>query len=101
MGSLKEITFALPLATPASADESRLSPLALTLVMLAFGTLSLQGVYHHEIWLDEAHHWLLARDSDSFSNLVYHARYDGHPLLWNLILFALTRFTYDPFWMQV
>lgn len=62
--------------------------------------ISLVGILHHEIWLDEAHHWLLARDSSSFSELVYNTRYEGHPILWNILLFIITRFTHDVFWMQ-
>lgn len=66
-----------------------------------FFCLGLFGILHHEIWLDEAHHFLLGRDSNSISELAYNARYDGHPLLWNIILFIITRFTHDPVWMQI
>ena len=62
--------------------------------------ISLVGILHHEIWLDEGHHWLLARDSSSFSELVYNTRYEGHPILWSILLFITTRFTHDVFWMQ-
>ncbi|MBI3510195.1 MAG: hypothetical protein HY064_05995 [Bacteroidetes bacterium] len=68
--------------------------------MVIFFGLALVGILHHELWLDEAHHWLLARDSHSIGELFYNARYDGHPLLWDLLLFVITRFTHDPFWMQ-
>ncbi|MFI5135566.1 MAG: hypothetical protein ACHQD9_06915 [Chitinophagales bacterium] len=63
--------------------------------------LSIFGILHHEMWLDEMHHFLLARDSASIVNLAYNARYDGHPLLWDLLLYFLTRFTHDPFYMQL
>ncbi len=80
---------------------SRLSNLTLVLVLLVFGLLSAIGVANHEIWLDEAHHWLLARDSTSLTQLVHNARYDGHPLLWNLLLFFITLFSSNPIGMQV
>jgi len=70
-------------------------------LLLTFAALSLLGIIHHEIWLDEAHHWLLARDSKSMLELWRNTRYEGHPLLWNLILFVITRFTNDPLWMQL
>jgi hypothetical protein len=70
-------------------------------VVFIFAAVSLFGILHHEIWLDEAHHWLLARDSKSLTELWENTRYEGHPLLWNIILYAVTRFTYDPLWMQV
>ncbi|MDY8138868.1 hypothetical protein [Aquimarina sp. 2201CG5-10] len=66
-----------------------------------FFTLSLVGILHHELWLDEAHHWLLARDSTSFSNLIINTRYEGHPILWNILLYFISRFSLNPFWMQL
>ena len=59
------------------------------------------GICHHELWLDEAHHWLLARDSNSLSELLQHTQNEGHPVLWNLLLYVMTRFTLHPFWMQL
>lgn len=62
---------------------------------------SIGGMMHHEIWADEMHHFLLGRDSGSLNELCNNARYEGHPLLWNIILFVITRFTNDPVWMQI
>ncbi|MDO5977699.1 hypothetical protein [Flavivirga spongiicola] len=72
--------------------------LGLTIV---YFIISLIGILHHEIWLDEAHHWLLARDSFSFKELIYNTRYEGHPILWNILLFYISRLTLNPFWMQL
>ncbi|MEO5570641.1 MAG: hypothetical protein ABIT08_09345 [Bacteroidia bacterium] len=47
------------------------------------------------------HHFLLARDSSSLGELYFNARYDGHPLLWNILLMVITRFSHDPFYMQL
>ncbi len=63
--------------------------------------VGLAGISNHELWLDEAHHWLLARDSSSIIELIKCTRQEGHPLLWNILLFAITRFTSNPFWMQI
>src|SRR5271157_3575330 len=71
------------------------------LVLSVFFLLSFIGILHHEIWLDEAQHFLLARDSRSLSELVYNCRFEGHPLLWNIILFLVTRFTTQIFYMQL
>ncbi|WP_299256520.1 hypothetical protein [uncultured Aquimarina sp.] len=65
-----------------------------------FFAASFIGILNHELWLDEAHHWLLARDSISISNLITNTRYEGHPILWNIILFYISRISLDPFWMQ-
>lgn len=72
----------------------------LLLLTLLYFTVSLIGIFHHELWLDEAHHWLLARDSNSVGNLIQNTRYEGHPLIWSFTLYGITRFTSDPFWMQ-
>ena len=71
------------------------------IIILIFSCFAFAGIYHHEIWLDEAHHWLLARDSVSIPDLIYNMRYDGHPALWNILLFGVSRFTHDPIGMQI
>lgn len=70
-------------------------------ITVVFFVLSLWGIMHHELWLDEAHHYLLARDSASVKDLFINTRYEGHPITWNLILYWITRYTIDPIWMQV
>jgi len=62
---------------------------------------SLIGVLHHELWLDEAHHWLLARDSHSIAELIANTKLEGHPLPWSFLLYGIARFTGDPVGMQL
>ncbi len=71
------------------------------LLLLIFFGLSLMGIYHHEIWLDESQHWLLARDSVSLYDLWLNTRYEGHPIAWNVLLYYVTRVTVDPIYMQL
>lgn len=66
-----------------------------------FTLLVLVGVFRHEIWLDEAQNWLQARDNVSLYDLILSIRYEGHPVLWNALLFMITRFSHDVFWMQL
>lgn len=73
----------------------------LILLSLLYFIVGFIGILHHELWLDEAHHWLLARDSTSVSDLMYHTRQEGHPLLWSFMLYGLSRYTANPFWMQL
>lgn len=73
----------------------------LSLLALLYFIVSLFGILHHELWLDESHHWLLSRDSATFGELIKNTRYEGHPILWNVLLFGITRFTLNPFWMQL
>jgi len=79
----------------------KLTQKQLYITTVLYFALSLFGVFHHELWLDEAHHWLLARDSTSLDNLILNTRSEGHPILWNLLLFFITRITSDPLWMQI
>lgn len=71
------------------------------IIWLVYLLGSLALLLHHEIWKDEAHHWLLARDSSSLTDLIHNGRYEGHPLLWNIVLYYITRFTQDPLFMQL
>ncbi len=54
----------------------------------------------HEPWRDELQAWLLARDSGSLLDLWRNSRYEGHPLLWHILLFPLTRWLGHPGAMQ-
>ncbi len=53
------------------------------------------------MWFDELQAWNIARASHSLGDLYTNLRYEGHPLLWYLPLYALTRFTGNPHSMQV
>ena len=75
--------------------------LQLTILFSLFLLASIFGVLHHELWLDEAHHWLLARDSDSLIDLIKQTRNEGHPVLWNMILYGISRITTNPLMMQL
>ncbi|MBI3520060.1 MAG: hypothetical protein HY062_11985 [Bacteroidetes bacterium] len=54
-----------------------------------YGLLCLIGVHCHEPWLDEAHHFLLVKNSHSFHELFINSRYEGHPLLWDMLMYIV------------
>jgi hypothetical protein len=66
-------------------------------VSVCFFLVGLFNVLHHEMWRDELQAWLIARRSSSIFELVRNMRYEGHPALWFLLLYAITRFT---IWVQ-
>jgi hypothetical protein len=71
-------------------------------VLFLYASIVALGLHFHELFLDEAHHFLLARDSDSLASMYNNARYDGHPRLWHALLFFITHvITTDPVAMQV
>lgn len=63
---------------------------AVTCAFVAAGGL---GMLRHEMWRDELQAWLLAAGSESLPELFHHLRYEGHPALWHLLLFAVSRIT--------
>lgn len=68
-----------------SIDEENNRILNATILIL-FIVLSLFIGYYHEPWADEAQSWLIARDA-SVSEIIFKiARYEGTPVLWQLIL---------------
>ncbi len=82
-------------------QEKKPSVIAAAGCLLIFFLAGLIGILHHEMWLDELHHWMLARVSSSPFDLLVSMKLEGHPPLWNLLLFCLSRFTRDPFSMQL
>lgn len=53
------------------------------------------------MWRDEIQAWLLARDTVWPWEIFHTIRYEGHPGLWHLLLWIISRFSWDPVWMQV
>ncbi len=80
----------------APPDASRFAALLTAL----FCAAALAGVARHEIWRDEAQAWLLARDSATPWALLANMRHEGHPALWHLLLWLVTRVTRQVFAMQ-
>jgi hypothetical protein len=90
-------------AGTSSCKQKQVSPKALTfpiVVASAFLLLGLVGILTHEMWRDELQAWLITRDSGTLLELVRNMRYDGHPPLWYLLLYPVTRFTVNPVAMQ-
>ena len=77
------------------------SPLALLLLVAFFFFLGLLLILNHAMWRDEWQSWLIARDSRSLAGLFHNMRYEGHPALWYLALFGLSRLTEHPQAMQL
>ena len=71
------------------------------MLVLVFLFLSLIGILNHEMWLDELQAWTIARDSSSLIDLYQNLRYEGHPGLWHICLYIITRFTRNPLFMEL
>lgn len=71
------------------------------ILLLSFAILTWIGLLNHEMWRDELQAWFISSNSDSLVGLFNNLRYEGHPALWHLILYLISRFTENPFYMQI
>jgi hypothetical protein len=55
----------------------------------------------HAMWRDELQAFMLALHSSSPWSLLLNLKYEGHPGLWHMLVWVITRVTSDPMWMQV
>jgi len=83
---------------PLQAAES---PRFLAAAVLGFFFLGLLLLLRHEMWQDEWQAWLIVRESHSLPDLFRNLRYEGHPGLWHLGLFLVSRVTLNPLGMQL
>lgn len=56
-------------------------------ILVVYGVLTLIGILNHELWIDEAQAWNIARDND-LPGLIKAMQYEGHPPLWHVILYV-------------
>jgi hypothetical protein len=66
-----------------------------------FACLMIYGSYRHQLIFDEAQAWVIARDSHGLADLFQHLRYEGHPALWYLLLYAPAHLSGSVIWMKV
>ncbi len=71
------------------------------LVVCAYLPVAIFAIAHHEMWRDELHCWLVARDAPTPWAVVHGRAYDGQPPLWYLFLWVLQKLTHAPLAMQV
>jgi len=67
-----------------------------TIVLAAFILVAGLGALQHDMWRDEMQAFLIARDSATPWDLVRNLRYDGHPILWYLLIWPGARLTWNP-----
>lgn len=58
------------------------------------------GIVHHELWGDEIHSWNIAKASNSFGDLLANTRYEGHPPVWYILLWIISKFSHNPLCIQ-
>ncbi len=71
--------------------STRVIPVALIVMLIAYSALTLAMIPLHEPWRDESQAWLISRDAslgDLFGSIL---REEGHPALWFLILMPFAK----------
>jgi hypothetical protein len=82
------------------ARKSLQERIILFVAMAAYIIIASYVMLHHEMWGDELHSWNLAKGSNSLAELMHNKKYEGHPPVWYLILWGISRCTHDAQWMQ-
>ena len=85
-----------PRDTSGMGGEGRFALTVCAVFAVVVGT----GLFNHEMWRDELQAWLLARAATSVPDLIHLTGVEGHPALWHLLLYPLTRVTGNPLTMQ-
>ncbi len=68
-------------------------------IFVGYAIFTFLLVLRHEPYMDEAHCWLIARDSISIIHLIKLIPWTGQPILWNFILFPFAHLGF-PFILQ-
>ena len=81
---------------PGGATATGRIPALQLVAFLAIWAFALWRCWVHEPWFDELHAYLIAREAQGLGELFTNLRNDGHPGLWHLLLFGVTRIVPSP-----
>ncbi len=71
------------------------------LLLLGYACFTGFVLYRHEPYFDELHAWVIVLQSHSLAELHANKVYEGHPDGWYVLLYAISQFTTNIFWMKV
>ncbi len=63
------------------------------IIFVLYGIINLALTLLHEPWRDEVHAWLMAKEL-SIVDLFLESRFDGHPILWHLLLMPFAKLNF-------
>jgi hypothetical protein len=72
----------------------------LSAVFLLYVAISGYAICHHEPWTDEVRSWNIAKGSNTYADMIFNRRYEGHPLGWYTILWSISKFTHNTDYMK-
>ena len=82
-------------------SQTSLARLKLWAVFLLYVIVAGFAIANHELRGDEIHSWNIAKASGSIADLINNSRYEGHPPVWYLILWSISKFTHNLAYVQV
>ena len=69
-------------------------------IFILYGLINLVLLFLHEPWRDELHAWIMAKKL-SIPQLFSESRFDGHPILWHLILMPFAKLNFPVFTLNI
>jgi hypothetical protein len=82
------------------AENVRSDRVVRLLILVGFAAVLGLTMLRHEMWRDELQAWTLTNSSRGVRDLLHNLRYEGHPALWYVLLFPLTKLFDAPEAMQ-
>src|SRR5215216_3053360 len=70
-------------------------------VFFLYVIVAAYAMSQHEPWGDEIHSWNIAKASANLGELFSNIRYEGHPPVWYLVLWSISKFTHDFAYVQL
>lgn len=81
-----------------SADNKKLTEWLVFIIYIAILSFTM---FHHELWADELHSWNIAKGSNGFFDMISNTKYEGHPPVWYVILWSISKFTHNLLYVKV
>lgn len=88
----------LPNQALGSRDANRGFVLIVLIVYMVLGTINMS---RHEMWRDEVQTWITVTQSATLGSLFHNKLYDGHPGLWYVVVYVVSKVTKNPLYMQI
>ena len=70
------------------------------IIFIIFVIINFILMFYHEPWRDEIHAWTMAENL-SIKDLFIVSRFDGHPVLWHLILMPFAKLNFPIFTLNI
>src|SRR4051794_31323899 len=71
------------------------------LIALPFIAFFLFQLAHHEMWRDELNVYGIAMASPTLGSLLHHVQFEGHPILWYVVVWCGTHFLHNAVILKV